>query len=59
MAKRVSSFLNKNKKYNFVDVDFHDFVEMVDRGYNNNEIARELGVSKEQVEKLRREINNN
>ncbi len=59
MAKRVSTFLKANRKCNFVDIDFHEFVEMIDEGYNNTEIADELGVSTEQVQKLRREINSN
>lgn len=58
MSKRVNSYLKNKKKYNFIDVDFHDFMELVDEGYKNEEIAMELGVSKEQVERLRGEVNN-
>lgn len=57
MAKRVNSYFTGNKKKDLVDIDFHDFMEMVDRGYNNEEIASELGVSKEQVFKLKSELN--
>lgn len=57
MTKRVNSFIRAKRKHSFIDVDFHDLVDMVENGYSSEEIARELGVSKEQIEKLRREIN--
>lgn len=57
MNKRVSSYFNKKKIYSFLDIDFHDFMELVDQGYNNEEIAKELGVSKEQIKNIRDEIN--
>ena len=34
----------RNSKLNF-DVDYHDFIEMMDNGLSDQEIAKELGVN--------------
>ncbi|SHJ76919.1 hypothetical protein SAMN02745883_00421 [Caminicella sporogenes DSM 14501] len=57
MKKRIGSYLSS--KNSFLDIDFHDFIELVENGYDDLEIARELGVPKEQVVKLRNELNKN
>jgi len=56
MTNRVNSYFSKKMGYNFTDIDFHDFMQMIERGYTDEEIATELGISKEQVLKLRREV---
>lgn len=58
MSKKVNSFIKGNKD-NLLDIDFHDFVEMIERGYKTEEIASELGVTREQVELLKRELDDN
>ncbi len=57
MAKRDNFMMGKHQTNNLFDIDFHDFMELVESGYSTNEIARELGVSKREVNILRNEIN--
>jgi hypothetical protein len=40
----------------FKDIDFHDFIDMVDSGLQDEEIAKELGVQRNYIEKLKYEI---
>ncbi len=57
MKKRKKIFSRETQTNNFLDVDFHEFMELVDHGYNTQEIASELGVSEKEVINLRNEIN--
>ncbi|WP_176461568.1 hypothetical protein [Anaeromicrobium sediminis] len=53
MNKRKTS---KYKSGNIMDINFHDFMDMVDYGMNDEEIAHELGVTQGDVMKLKNEI---
>ncbi|MCT4595023.1 MAG: hypothetical protein N4A57_12250 [Anaeromicrobium sp.] len=52
--KKNKSFRYRSEK--IVDMNFHDFMDMVDYGMNDEEIAYELGVTKGEVMKLKSEI---
>lgn len=59
MKKRVKSYLNNKNNNNFLDIDLHEFIELVSEGYSTIEIAKELGVPKEHVIRLKNELNKN
>lgn len=57
MAKRINNYCTHKYKKNQFDVDIDEVMELVDAGYGFDEIAKELSVSKEQVNMLQNEIN--
>ncbi|QZY57046.1 hypothetical protein [Crassaminicella profunda] len=56
MKKRLGSYIAEKNKDKFSEIDFHDFMNMVQSGLNNQEIAKELGVHKSYIEKLKNEM---
>lgn len=56
MKRKIGHYVKKMNQDRFLDVDFHDFVDMVQSGLLDEEIAKELGVNKSYIEKLKNEI---
>ncbi|TCO79839.1 hypothetical protein [Marinisporobacter balticus] len=56
MKKSVGNYISKRNTDKFSEIDFHDFLDMVQSGLCDEEIANELGVHKGYVEKLKDEI---
>lgn len=56
MTKRVNNYFNQKSRKNFFDVDRDDLMGLVETGYKTEDIARELCISKEQVDSVRNEI---
>lgn len=56
MDKRIGDYLNKKNSTRFTEIDFHDFIYMVETGLSNEEIALELGVSKKYIDNLKNEF---
>ncbi len=56
MAKRIGEYISNKNLNRFEDIDFHDFVDMVDSGLQDEEIAKELGVQRNYIEKLKYEM---
>ncbi len=56
MTKRVNNYFNHKNRKNFFDVDRDDLMGLVETGYKTEDIARELCISKEQVDSVRNEI---
>ena len=52
MKRYVYDFVANKNNHKFRDVDFHDFIEMYERGMSETEISKELGVPKSYVKKL-------
>ncbi|SHJ50988.1 hypothetical protein [Paramaledivibacter caminithermalis] len=59
MNKRNNNYSKYKYKNNFFDIDIDDMMEFIEAGYKLDEIAKELSVSKEQINTLRDEINKN
>ncbi len=47
------------KKYNKKNVDLHDIHELIEMGLEEEEIAKDFGVSSKYIRKLKNEINKN
>ncbi|EOD00655.1 hypothetical protein [Caldisalinibacter kiritimatiensis] len=56
---KIYEFIGKRKSRELRDVDFHDFMELKERGLKKSEIAKELGVSEREVRKLIEDIETN
>ncbi|MBS3994393.1 MAG: hypothetical protein KGZ33_01245 [Alkaliphilus sp.] len=56
MDKKIGDYLNKKNSARFTEIDFHDFIYMVETGLSNEEIALELGVSKKYIDNLKNEF---
>ncbi|KXG76991.1 helix-turn-helix domain-containing protein [Thermotalea metallivorans] len=56
MAKRIGDYISNRNRERLKDIDFHDFMDMIDSGLNDEEIAKELGVHRQYVEKLKQEM---
>lgn len=54
--KGLDRFHRANARKAMEDIDFHDFLEMIEEGMTQAEIAKELGVSKRVIEWLSEEI---
>ena len=54
--KGLDRYIKANAGRIFNDVDFHDFMNMLESGMPDTEIAKELGVSDKVVEWLKKEI---
>ncbi|SHI51770.1 hypothetical protein SAMN02745975_00044 [Geosporobacter subterraneus DSM 17957] len=56
MEKKIGYYLGRKNMSQFTDIDFHDFIDMVQSGLGDEEIAKELGISGNYVRKLKDEI---
>lgn len=56
MGRKIGSYINKKNTNSFAAVDFHDFIDMVQSGLADEEIAKELGINKYYIEKLKNEM---
>ncbi|MTI47780.1 hypothetical protein [Sporosalibacterium faouarense] len=56
MKKNIHDFIAGRRTSRFADVDFHDFIEMNEKGLSNEEISNELGIPKDYVNKLRNDL---
>jgi len=56
MNKKICSYIGEKNTKGFSEIDFHDFIDMVDSGLSNEEIAVELGVNRLQVDKLKNQL---
>ena len=56
MSKKICDYIGEKNTKSFSEIDFHDFIDMVDSGLSNEEIAVELGVNKLQIDKLKDEL---
>ncbi|MTI55226.1 hypothetical protein [Geosporobacter ferrireducens] len=56
MDKKIGYYLGRKNMNQFADIDFHDFIDMVQSGLADEEIARELGISGNYVKKLKNEM---
>lgn len=52
MARKINDYIAEKNKGIALDISFHDLVELRNLGFNDAEIARELGVPKSHVNKL-------
>jgi len=52
----INNYFNNKKNGRFSDMDFHDFIEMTERGLSTDEISKEFGVPKTYVKKLSDEL---
>lgn len=57
MAKRVQNYLKHEYKNNYSDIDVEQLMEMVETGYSVKEIAKELSMSIEHINRLRDDTN--
>lgn len=56
MSKRIGDYISNRNRERLKDIDFHDFIDMIDSGLDDEEIAKELGVHRQYVEKLKQEM---
>ncbi len=56
MNKKIGNYIGEKNSKSLSAVDFHDFIDMVDSGLSDEEIAGELGVSKSSIDKLKYEL---
>ncbi|MCT4621467.1 MAG: hypothetical protein N4A62_19025 [Marinisporobacter sp.] len=56
MKKKLGRYIAERNANKFSEMDFHDFMNMVESGLNSQEIAKELGVHKSYIEKLKNEM---
>jgi len=56
MNKRLSDKLKQKNTKAINDIDLHDFLELANRGLQDEEIAMELGINKKFISKLREDI---
>lgn len=56
MERKIGSYISKKNANSFAAVDFHDFIDMVQSGLADEEIAKELGINKYYIEKLKNEM---
>lgn len=52
----IFDYMSNRKDKSFVDVDFHDFIEMNTKGLSDEEISQELGIPKSYVNKLQNDL---
>ena len=57
MAKRVNNYFNQKHKNNFFDINTDELMSLIEAGYKTEEISKALNVSKEEVNRLRNEVN--
>jgi orotate phosphoribosyltransferase-like protein len=55
-VKGLDRFFKANAAKAMQDINFHDFMEMMEEGMTQSEIAKELGVSRRVVEWLSEEL---
>ncbi|MEW9121282.1 MAG: hypothetical protein AB2421_01130 [Thermotaleaceae bacterium] len=56
MDKKIGHYLNQRHTNSYTDIDFHDFIDMIQSGLGDEEIAKELGINGSHVKKLRNEM---
>ncbi|QXM05941.1 helix-turn-helix domain-containing protein [Crassaminicella indica] len=56
MKKKLGNYIMEKNKDKFSEIDFHDFIDMVQSGLSTQEIAKELGVSRSYIERLKNEM---
>lgn len=56
MDKKIGNYISNKNSIRFTEIDFHDFIDMVETGLSNEEIALELGVSRQYIDKLKNEF---
>ena len=56
MKRKIGAYINKKNTNKFTEINFHDFIEMVQSGMNNEEVANELGVHKSHIEKIKNDM---
>ncbi len=59
MKKHIHDYAAHKNNRRFRDIDFHDFIEMKERGLSDSEISKELGVPKSYVNKLGNDFRKN
>ncbi len=57
MAKRAMNYFNQKHKNNFFDINTDELMRLIEAGYKTEEISKALNVSKEEVNRLRNEVN--
>ncbi|QEK12075.1 helix-turn-helix domain-containing protein [Crassaminicella thermophila] len=56
MKKKIGNYIMRKNIARLTEINFHDFVHMVQAGLCDEEIAEELGVHKSYIEKLKNEM---
>lgn len=56
LTQRLSDARKKAQRRAINDIDFHDFLELSNRGLTDTEIASELGIDKRYISMLREDI---
>ena len=56
MEKKIGFYLGNKNMNQFTDIDFHDFIDMVQSGLADEEIAKEIGINENYVRKLKNEM---
>lgn len=57
MAKRAKNYYNQKHRNNFFDINTDELMSLIEAGYKTEEISNALNVSKEEINKLRNEVN--
>jgi hypothetical protein len=53
--KRMNNYFQEKKTEETIDLYYNDYEELFDKGYSDNEISREMGVSEVFIKRLRDE----
>ncbi|MBF8982121.1 hypothetical protein IZY60_01075 [Lutibacter sp. B2] len=56
MKRKIGDYINKKNTNQFTEIDFHDFVEMIQAGMKDEEVANELGIHKSYIEKIKNDM---
>ncbi|WP_053957022.1 hypothetical protein [Inediibacterium massiliense] len=56
MKKSIGKYIMKKNQELLREIDFHDFMNMVESNLCDEEMASELGVHKEYIKRLKNEI---
>lgn len=54
--KKIGNYIMEKNIDRLAELNFHDFVHMVQSGLCDEEIAKELGVHKSYIERLKNEM---
>ncbi|MDK2835589.1 MAG: hypothetical protein PWP21_366 [Thermosediminibacterales bacterium] len=55
MRKSLKEEIEKRNLFKLIDINFHDFIELLHEGLSDEEISRELNINKTFAKELRKE----
>lgn len=56
MARSLKEEMERKNFQKALDIDFHDFYQLIEEGFSDKEISRELNVDEGFVKRLKREV---